>query len=151
MVIDKISVTWEEIHQSVEAIHQNTKSSDNGDIVIIGISRGGLIPAVLLSQLKTNSTVFTVGIKSYSGSKRGKENVYQVPSVSILKDYNTIYLVDDICDTGLTFKHLMEKHFSSLDIKTISLFYRNNSLYCPNYYGTKLLDDSWVVFPWEKE
>lgn len=151
MVIDKVCITWDEISQNVENIHNITKLNDTDDIAIIGISRGGLIPAVMLSQLKNNSAVFTVGIKSYSGTKRGKDIVYQTPSLDTLSPYKTIYLVDDICDTGITFKHLLEKQFAGLNIKTISLFYRSNSLYCPNYYGTKLLDESWVVFPWEKE
>jgi xanthine phosphoribosyltransferase len=151
MVIDKIIVPWEEIHTTVESIHSTTEANDVGDIAIIGISRGGLIPAVLLSQLKNNSSVYTVGIKSYSGNKRNKDFVYQTPSIETLKEYKTLYLVDDICDTGLTFKHLTEKYFTELNLKTISLFYRSNSLYSPDYYGTKLLDESWVVFPWEKE
>ena len=151
MVVDKINVSWDQIHQNVEVIDNNTQVCDMGDIAIIGISRGGLIPAVLLSQLKNNSSVFTVGVKSYNGTKRGKDIVYQAPTPKTLEPYNTIYLIDDICDTGLTFKHLLEKQFAGMSIKTISLFYRSNSLYCPDYYGTKLLDESWVVFPWEKE
>jgi len=151
MVIEKTAVTWEEIQQNIERLHETTSNHDKNEVAIIGISRGGLIPAVLLSQYKTNCTVFTVGVRSYSGHNRQNEKVYQIPDNNELKKYETLYLIDDICDTGLTFKHLLEKQFDNLNIKTISLFYRANSLYCPDYYGVRLVDQTWVVFPWEKE
>lgn len=151
MVIEKIFVSWEEISQNIELLHNRTSQEDGNNIAIIGIARGGLIPATLLSQYKPNSTVFSVGVKSYTKTSRGKETIYQALEKSELEKFNTVYLIDDICDTGLTFKFLLEKYFSGVDIKTISLFYRANSLYAPNFFGTKLLDESWVVFPWEKE
>lgn len=151
MVIAKTQVSWEEIEQNIALLHERTFKHDKDGVAIVGIARGGLIPATLLSQLKDNSIVYSTGIKSYTKTVRGKEVIYQIPDKSELLKYNTIYLIDDICDTGLTFKYLTEKCFFGLNIKTISLYYRHNSLYSPDYYGTKLLDDSWVVFPWEKE
>lgn len=151
MELHKTSVSWDEIQQNIMLLHARTEILDKGKVAIIGIARGGLIPATLLSQLKENSTVYSAGVKSYIETTRDKETVYQLPDKADLLKFDIIYLVDDICDTGLTFKFLLEKHFSDLNIKTISLFYRSNSLYPPDYFGTKLLDDSWVVFPWEKE
>ena len=151
MVIDKIHFDWNTVKNVISDIHEKTSSSDKGNIGIIGISRGGLVPAVLLSHYKENSHFFTVGVKSYSGQNRGKESIYQVPSIDVLTDLDTIYLVDDICDTGMTFKHLINKTFNGLKVHTISLTYRSNSLYQPDFYGKEIVDDSWVVFPWEKE
>ena len=151
MVTTKPKISWDEIYQNIELLHNRTQLYDKDGVAVIGIARGGLIPATLLSQLKDGSVVYSIGIKSYAKTIRNKEVIYQIPDKSELQKYNVIYLIDDICDTGLTFKYLLEKHFTDLNIKTISLFYRHNSLYSPDYYGTKLLDDSWVVFPWEKE
>lgn len=151
MVIEKIFISWDEILQNVQLLHNRTSEVDGNNVAIIGIARGGLIPATLLSQYKNGSTVFSIGVKSYTKTHRGKETIYQSLDKAELKKFDTVYLIDDICDTGLTFKFLLEKHFSGVDIKTISLFYRVNSLYSPNFFGTKLLDESWVVFPWEKE
>ena len=151
MVIEKIFVSWDEISQNIELLHNRTSLLDGTNTAIVGIARGGLIPATLLSQYKPGSTVFSVGVKSYIRTQRDKEIIYQSLKKSELEKFDTIYLIDDICDTGLTFKFLLEKYFSGVNIKTISLFYRSNSLYCPNFFGTKLLDESWVVFPWEKE
>jgi len=151
MVTYKTIVTWNEIQQNIMLLHSRTAELDGSNPAIVGIARGGLIPAVLLSQFKKNSTVYSAGLKSYTKSTRDKESVYQLPKKADLLRHNIIYLIDDICDTGLTFKFLLEKTFSNMNIKTISLFYRSNSLYSPNYFGTELLTDSWVVFPWEKE
>jgi len=151
MVFHKTVVDWSEIRQNIELIHNRTATLDKGNIAIIGIARGGLIPATLLSQLKENSTVFSIGIKSYNKTSRSKEIVYQDLNRKSIDNYDTIYLIDDISDTGLTFRFLLDKYFTGLSIKTISLFLKAKSLYKPDFYGTELLGETWVVFPWEKE
>ena len=151
MVFNKTIVNWNEIHNNIELINNRTLHLDGDNVAVIGIARGGLIPATLLSQHKPNSVVFSIGIKSYIKTSRDKESIYQPLDQALLQNYSTLYLIDDICDTGLTYKFLLEKHFNNLKIYTISLYCRDNSLYKPDFFGTKLLTDAWVVFPWEKE
>ena len=145
----KTYVSWEQVHQLIDKIYSQT-TQDPTPLGILGISRGGLIPAVLLSQLKENCLVFSVGIKSYTETTRGKDLIYQYPDIEKLTPLKTLYIIDDICDSGLTFKNLV-KEFNSVNIKTISLFYRTNSVCKPHIIGQEITNDSWIVFPWEKE
>ena len=151
MVLEQIKLEWLDVCNLVDSIHEQTQDSDNKNIGVIGISRGGLIPAVLLSHKKTNSTVFSVGVKSYQGTNRAGDTIYQIPDMEQLQKLDTIYLIDDICDTGLTFKNLLNKTFKNLPVQTVSLLYRKNSIYVPNVFGQVILDENWRVFPWEKE
>jgi len=151
MVLEQVYLDWSEILTFIDTIHEATSPKDGKNIGIIGIARGGLIPAVLLSHRKANSQVFTVGIKSYNGTNRGQDTIYQTPSMEQLSTFDTLYLLDDICDTGLTFKNLTQKTFKGLDIKTISLLYRKNDIFTPSVFGQVILDENWRVFPWEKE
>jgi len=149
MVVEQTIVSWDKIDSLIEDIHTQTLE-DSSNCAIIGIARGGLVPGVLLSQYKKDSLVFSVGMKSYSGTTRGKELIYQLPDIDKLNEFDLTYIIDDICDSGLTFKNL-KKQFSSVNIKTISLYYRTNSIYKPDIIGQELTDSSWIVFPWEKD
>jgi len=151
MVIEQVVLEWTDITDLVNTLHEKSSEWDGKNNGIIGIARGGLIPAVLLSHRKPNSQVFTVGVKSYDGTNRGQDTIYQHPTIEQLNQFETLYLVDDICDTGLTFKNLLQKTFRGLNIKTLSLLYRKNDIYTPEIYGQLILDENWRVFPWEKD
>lgn len=145
---EKLFLSWDNIIQLLNLLHNDTKDNDKGRIAILGISRGGLCPAVILSHLKQESEFFTVGVKSYTDTVKGEETVYQLPDCEQLKQYDTLYLVDDICDTGKTLKLLQEKILHP-NMISISIVYRKNDIFKPNYCGFEIMDEKWVVFPWE--
>lgn len=146
---EKIYLSWEESRLLIEELDKDTKHLDTNTSAVIGISRGGLVPAVLLSHLKEISHFFTVGVKSYAGEDKKEEIIYQLPPESVLKNIKTVYLVDDICDTGKTLKLLKEK-ILNYNVVTCSMVYRTNETYKPDFSGVEISDDRWVVFPWEK-
>jgi hypoxanthine phosphoribosyltransferase len=145
---EKLYLSWEDIHQLTSKIHNETLSSDKENLAIIGISRGGLVPAVLMSHMKNPSLFCTVGIKSYEGEKRKQDQIYQLPPAELLQNKDVIYLIDDICDTGKTLLNL-KQNMLHLNVISISLVYKRNELHKPDYYGFEHSDDRWVVFPWE--
>jgi hypoxanthine phosphoribosyltransferase len=145
---EKLFLSWDDIIQLLNLLHNETQEKDNGKVAILGVSRGGLCPAVILSHLKKESDFYTVGVKSYSDTTKGKETIYQIPDDEQLKRYNTLYVVDDICDTGKTLKLLQEKILHP-NMISVSIIYRKNDIFKPNYCGFEILDKKWVVFPWE--
>lgn len=146
--MEKLFLSWDDIIQLLNLIHQDTRETDKGKIGILGVSRGGLCPAVILSHLKTESDFFTVGVKSYKGTVKSDEIVYQLPDNTQLEQYDTLYLVDDICDTGKTLK-LLEEKILHRNMISISIVYRKNEIFKPKFCGFEILDEKWVVFPWE--
>ena len=145
----KFILSWEDINNIVIDLNFKTREGEHGKIGVIGISRGGLVPAVMLSHLKQAAYFSTVGIKSYSSQTKEKETVYQSPDLSAIEDLDTVYLVDDICDTGGTLKYLKDNLFISNKVKTISLIYKKNSVFTPDYYGYEVDKKFWVDFPFE--
>jgi hypoxanthine phosphoribosyltransferase len=55
-----------------------------------------------------------------------------------------ILLVDDICDSGVTMKDYAPRFITA----TLCLRYISETI--PEYYGEKIEDDRWLVFPWER-
>lgn len=146
--MDKLFLSWQDITEQLIDIHSKTKQFDN-NAAIIGLSRGGLVPAVILSHLKNINTFYSCGIKSYSEQNKSTEIMFQYPDKEIIKNKDVVYVVDDICDTGGTLK-FMENYLLPIKMVSITLIYRTNEVYRPNYFGSELSDKRWVVFPWEE-
>lgn len=148
-MVQKFILSWEDIHNIVIDLNYKTAEEEHGKIGIIGISRGGLVPAVMLSHLKSVEFFGTVGVKSYKDKTKGKEILYQTVEMDKLNKLNTVYLVDDICDSGKTFKFLKDNVFKINNLKTISLIYKKNDVFKPDYYGYEVDSKYWVDFPFE--
>ena len=77
--MNKRFITWDYIETAIDNIASQVKSSELNIEYILGMPRGGLIPAVMLSH-KLNIPLFKTGM--------------------ILD--NKVLIVDDICDSGGT-------------------------------------------------
>jgi len=146
--MEKLFLSWSDIYNSLNCIVNETSNYSN-NAAIVGLSRGGLVPAVIFSHLKNINTFYTCGIKSYNETNKSTEVMFQYPDKKILSDKDVVYVIDDICDSGGTLK-FMENYLLPLKMVSITLVYRTNEVYKPNYFGTQLSDNRWVVFPWEE-
>lgn len=146
--MEKLFLEWQDVYNSLSRINNETKDY-NSNAAIIGLSRGGLVPAVIFSHLKNVNTFYCCGIKSYSNQNKSEEIMFQYPDKHVLKNKDVVYVIDDICDTGGTLKFI-ENYLLPIKMVSITLIYRTNELYRPNYFGSELSDKRWVVFPWEE-
>lgn len=118
---------------------------------IVGIARGGLIPAVMLSHR------LDVPMRSVSWSTFHKdqmrEHAYDI--ADDIAEGKKILLVDDILDSGRTLEELIEDWGCVRDkILIAALLYNEDQRIIPDFYGTKFSrknDPEWIDFWWEKE
>lgn len=115
--------------------------------VIVGVLRGGVIPAVYLSDFLNNHDVRAVRLKSYVGiNKTAKVEIIQ-PLNGGVKG-KKVLLVDDIADTGNSLKaaleHVREK--GAKQVKIACLHYKPWSKVKPDYYVEET--QKWVIYPW---
>lgn len=108
--------------------------------VIIGLSRGGLIPAVRLSHL------LKVPMIPVEWQTRDGELIQDINKLLEIKNkYKNILVVDDINDSGDTLqqvsKHITADYFTLLTRKT-SIVQNHNTC-------TVIDNDEWVTFFWE--
>lgn len=105
-----------------------------GGIVFIGVMKGGfMFFSDLIKHINYPIEVDFIRYSSYKGQKQKELKLHYDVEVEV-KD-KTIFLVDDILDSGNTMKAL-KSHFISKsvkDIKTISVVYKEN-LDFPNHY-----------------
>jgi len=123
-MIEKFYVTWDEIEELVDLLCSQIIKSGIQIEYIYGLQRGGLIPAVLISH--------KLGIPMTKGTISP-----------------TTLIVDDICDSGETFRELFKMYPKS---KFACLHFKPHvSHFNPDFSANKFFSDAWLNYPWERE
>ena len=137
--VEKLYVTWEDIDILVYKLYKKLK--DENIDKVVGISRGGLIPGVMLSH-KLNA-----GFEPLEWQTRDGEFQDRIKANGFNKNLKGTIFVDDICDSALTIKQIKEiipkSRWAVLHQKAdIELDFVARRL-----HNT---DDRWIVYPWEE-
>jgi len=138
---DKIYIGWKEMHKI--CILLAARISERNYKKIVGISRGGLVPGVILSQ------ALDIPFEPLQWQTRDGHNKDTL-SVALMstEDPNDILFVDDICDSGLTIKQIRNVFPES----QWAVLYSKKGDMGIDFEGERLYNDSrWLVIPWEKK
>jgi len=144
---DKIKLTYAKVNDLVKKI-VNEVNHIKFDY-IVGVSRGGLVPAVIASHLlKLPLVPITWSTRDFAK----QEHNYQI--VADLLQGKNILLIDDINDTGKTFLDLINDWEYTSDSKgrlvKATVLQRHTTKYPSDYFGELILSDNWILFPWER-
>ena len=122
-------VSWNEIENTIQIVSNKILKSSKNFSTITTISRGGLIPSRLLADSLGIEKIFV------------DQDVVSSDSL----------FVDDIFDSGKTFSDVLSKTTDSSKLTFVTLFARRGVSYPEQLiYGEQTLDDSYLVFPWDK-
>ena len=145
--MNKLWYSWEEMRRDVNVLARDIVLDNFDPVVIVGLSRGGLTPGVMLSHW------FKKPFKSVASALRDfPEWEDYLPRPTDKR----VLIVDDICDSGETF-HKMRGHITKkangVDVRFATLWWNNECDFEPTYYVKEIAKDStntWVHFPWEQ-
>jgi hypothetical protein len=145
--MNKLWYSWEEMRRDVNVLARDIVLDNFDPVVIVGLSRGGLTPGVMLSHW------FKKPFKSVASALRDfPEWEDYLPRPTDKR----VLIVDDICDSGETF-HKMRGHITKkangVDVRFATLWWNNECDFEPTYYVREIAKDStntWVHFPWEQ-
>jgi hypoxanthine phosphoribosyltransferase len=142
---------WEDIVSGVEELADKVLNSGFRPDVIVGILRGGLFVANLLSDVMDVEDVVPLGIRSYVGVKaRGSPVVYHRPSLEELNG-KRVLLVDDVSDEGktlMTAHSLIRESSYPSELRTSVLHIKPWTKFVPDYYV--LSTSYWILYPWSR-
>lgn len=147
MELEKLNISWRGIMSLCTKIVKKLKDKYPNilDYEIIGLSRGGLIPAVIISNMLNIRKVYSIGLKTYTNEEKDHFELYQVPEISKMEK---ILLIDDISDSGDSF-HTTKEMLVGKTVVTTSLTLKHKTKFKPDVFGKAVKDNVWVVFPWE--
>lgn len=135
---EKYDCTWDEIKELSVEIGQRIKDRGEDIQTVIGLSRGGLVPGVIISQI-LNVKFVPVIWQTRDGLTKEKKRIR-------MYDTETTLVVDDLVDSGLTFYEVTE---TAPNVKYCALFNKQASI-ALDFWGKTLYNDPrWIIFPWE--
>ena len=162
----KIYHTWHDVeHQTQEILRQITVSNWRPDYVV-GLTRGGLVPANLISQY-LGCRMETLKVSLRDGEQCESNCWMAEDAFGYEKEKINILIVDDINDSGATLNWIRQDWMSSCFATSpvwdsiwghnvrVACLYDNESSQneIPVSYSAvdinKAAEDCWIVFPWE--
>ena len=143
---EKLWYRWKEMRRDVNVLCREIILDKFDPQVIVGLSRGGLVPGVMMSHWFN---------KPYKTVQAALRDFVEWEDYLPRKTDEKVLIVDDICDSGETFEKISEyihKNNSKCDVRYAALWWNIECKWEPNYYVQEMPKDSkqvWIHFPWE--
>lgn len=140
-----VKISWQKFERDCLVLSKKLKDLKIDKIV--AISRGGLVAARIFSDL-LEIAISHITIASYQNIEKLKEPVITEVPTKTFED-ETILIVDEVSDSGKTFKRAFSyfKNFPVRKIYTLSLYIKSKTKFVPDFYQKKI--NAWIIFPYE--
>lgn len=144
------SVSWDQFHRDARALAWRL-SGAGPFTAIVCITRGGLVPAAIVSRELEIRLIETICVASYhdyrnQGETAVLKGVDDAVSRSGGEAGRGVLIVDDLVDTGRTAsivrKMLPQAHFATVYAKP-----QGRPLV--DTFVTEVSQDTWIYFPWD--
>ena len=139
-----LTLDWSQIHTAAAALAQRLQPHAPFD-GIVAITRGGLAPALLLSQILDIRHIETIGIQSYTGTQAGPLQLTKFLDTIPNQGQNWL-VVDDLADTGAT---LAAVRALLPQARFVALYTKPAGRPQLDEFVTEVDQETWIVFPWE--
>lgn len=131
-------VEWHDIDFRCQEILKDMAYNNTKVDAIVGIARGGMIPATIMSYGLDVPLKMLLVSSFEEGERKGIKDITDPATVEFIKTHN-VMIVDDIYDTGQTAEYVNEKYPNAL---FAAIF--DKRIEDPN-------NEYWYVFPWDKD
>ena len=140
---NRVNISWGLFQQDTIKLAQKLKKYNFDKIV--AITRGGLVPAAIISWELDIRMIDTICLSSYDKRELAGE-IKEVKSVD--GDGENWLIVDDIADTGSTITYIKTTKPKAF---FATVYTKPPGDLLVDAYIDKFNRDTWIVFPWEKE
>ncbi|HVO77485.1 MAG TPA: phosphoribosyltransferase [Methanomassiliicoccales archaeon] len=145
-------VTYDEISKWTLDVARQIEDCRCKPTVIIGLTRGGWVPARLLCDHLHVKKLYAVKTEHWgiTANQDGKAILTQELNAPI--ENENVLIVDDITDTGESLKlavsHIEPKR--PKEIRTATLLHITHSKIEPEFYSVRVPEEhwTWFIFPW---
>ncbi|MFW0784007.1 phosphoribosyltransferase [Gordonia sp. CPCC 206044] len=151
---DREILTWELNGQACRELAQRV--ADDGFVpdIILGIARGGLIPAGALAYALDCKLLISLNVEFYTGVGETLAEPVLLPSLlesSGLTD-QTVLVVDDVADSGKTLalvNDYCQQQGRVAEVRNAVLYTKPHTVTVPDYCWRTT--DKWINFPWSAD
>jgi xanthine phosphoribosyltransferase len=145
-------VSWDQFHRDARALAWRLAGAGPFDAIVC-ITRGGLVPAAIVSRELGTRVIETVCIASYHDyTSQGELKVLKGIANDLLSlggdGGKGVLVVDDLVDTGKTARvvrdMLPNAHFATVYAKPLGRPMVDT-------FVTEVSQDTWIYFPWDMD
>jgi hypoxanthine phosphoribosyltransferase len=149
---ERVILTWDLVGVAARSLAQQVADSAVAPDIVLGIARGGLIPAGAIAYALDCKNLFTLSVEFYTGVDQRLEVPVMLPPFLNTADLTDkqVLIVDDVADTGKTLELVRE--FCSghvAEARTAVLYAKPHSIIDPDFVWRRT--DRWINFPWSTE
>jgi hypoxanthine phosphoribosyltransferase len=144
-------VSWEAAYRLARKLAHKIIGSGFKPDIVIGIARGGLVPGRIVCDFLLKNDFVTIRTEHWGvATNTGKARIKHSLPVEVDISGKRVLVVDDVADTGDSFSVIMDylKAKNPLEIRTAVLQYKTSSTFIPDYWGEKLEEWNWIIYPW---
>ncbi|MBC9225033.1 phosphoribosyltransferase [Aeromicrobium sp. 636] len=145
-------LTWQTYGTAIRELAQTVADSGFRPDIVLGIARGGLIPAGSVAYALDCKNLFTMNVEFYTGVGTTRDEPTLLPPFLDLAELDdlSVLVVDDVADSGKTLElvaRICWEHAG--DVRSAVIFEKPRSVIKPDYVWRKT--DRWINFPWSSE
>ncbi|MBD9525826.1 MULTISPECIES: xanthine phosphoribosyltransferase [Paracoccus] len=141
-------ISWDQMHRDARALAWRLDGREWR--AILAITRGGLVPAMIVARELDVRTIDTISVKSYKAvgaeAKQGEIQVLKAPDHELMADGEGILVIDDLVDSGRTLEHV-RKLYPKAHFATVYAKPKGRPMV--QTYVTEVSQDTWIFFPWD--
>ncbi len=118
--------------------------------IIVGIARGGLYPATLMSHMLLTE-LFVIRLTRRVNDKIVYHDPVWIQRPTEYLIGKRVLVVDEICDTGQTLRIVKGEleQIGASEVRTMTLYAHEKSADTPDYIG--IVTDELILNPWDRE
>jgi len=140
MTTNLYHLSWDELHRDTRALaHQLLGKPWRG---VIGIARGGLVPATILARELDIRLVDSLCIASYDHTRQGEAAILK----GVDGDGDGFLLVDDLVDTGTTARIAREMLPKAV---FVAIYAKPSGKPMADHIAREFPQSTWIHFPWD--
>jgi len=149
-MVEVLYISWKDVIELCYKLAKDIAQSDFEPDSIVAVLRGGVVPALLLSDILGIEEFYAIRVKHWGIA----EEVYVTPIVDQLPQRKLqgvkVLIVDEVADTGKTLTKAVDelKKLGASEVKTAVLHLKSSSTLIPDYYAVKLEKWVWIFYPW---
>lgn len=151
-----LHVSWDEYHRLIESLAIEVRDSTWEFDVVLGLARGGLRVADVLSRL-FDKPMAVLAASSYREGGGTVQGVLRISSSIALVEAKLgprVLVVDDLADTGKTLaavvEHVKSQYPGVEELRTAVLWTKSHSAFRPDYTAVELPGNPWIHQPFER-
>ncbi len=148
-MVEYLILNWQDSYDKMFWLFEKIKASGFFPDIIVGIARGGWIPARLLADFYKIKDTANIKVEAYEfiGDTNVEAKITQDINVGV--EGKKLLVVDDVADTGASLKLVLDrlKNQDIKEMKTATIFYKPKSVIQPDFFVAET--SKWIIFPWE--